>query len=148
MPFTRPRCRLSPRSREGLKWKHIQARAYLVSQATPKRISIDTKVDNIPARYALVEPAFGDDSNFQSYIHDFRVQLDHGRNRDLFQIFMKRHVRLQPNGNVADVFGDLIVMRVSSQDETAVVNARAGDERMMDFVIAQCALQFLGLLVC
>ncbi|KAF7320674.1 Fungal-trans domain-containing protein [Mycena chlorophos] len=110
-------------------------RAYLTSQATPKCLSIDTKVDNLPARYAHVEAAFGDDSNFQSYIHDFKVHLHHGPKVDVFQIFVKRHVRLLPNAHIADVKGDLVVMRVSNQAGLGVVNARAGDSRLMDFVV-------------
>nr|GAT43523.1 predicted protein [Mycena chlorophos] len=132
MPSSRPRCQPSLRAAT---WKRVEGRAYLAAQAQSKRVWVDTKVDNIPNRYPHVDGIFDEASDFQRHVHDIYVELIHGRRRDIFQIFFKRHVRLQPNGHVEDLAGDIIVMRISARDEKAVVNARRGDKVIMDYIL-------------
>jgi hypothetical protein len=69
----------------------------------------------------------------QAHTHDVDIVLKHGRRTTRLQAFFKRHVRLPANSNV-DIRGDMLIMRVAGQNKDSVVNMRAGDQRLADYV--------------
>ncbi|KAJ6608085.1 hypothetical protein B0H10DRAFT_2227214 [Mycena sp. CBHHK59/15] len=90
-------------------------------------------------RFPCVESLMNGD-HIQPYIHDVSVMVMHqpdGR-RDrcvtsVFRVFYKRHVNLPHNARL-DVQGDVAIMRVASKNRQSVVNMRASDRELYDFI--------------
>ncbi|KAJ7019622.1 hypothetical protein C8F04DRAFT_1197541 [Mycena alexandri] len=124
--------------------KPLRSRHYSTTQQTPRFASTPTQIEppnpnpGIKSkRRPLVEAHFSDGAR-QPFIHDFRVQLKHGRKISHFCIFLKRGMVLSPNACTDVVAGDVVVMRVGTKDPKNLVNMRATDRVMADFVLAQC----------
>ncbi|KAJ7478559.1 hypothetical protein FB451DRAFT_1172888 [Mycena latifolia] len=79
--------------------KKLRSRHYSTSHYAPRFASTPTNIeysDPDVSRYPLVESNFSDAAH-QPWIHDFNVQLQHGKKVSRFRIFMKRGKALNPN---------------------------------------------------
>ncbi|KAK6988826.1 hypothetical protein R3P38DRAFT_2572887 [Favolaschia claudopus] len=122
----------------------LQALSFSTSSASARRVQIATRSrDTQPQsnRFACVEFNMGH-SHFQSHIHDILVNLKHGRFRSRFRIFLKRHIRLPANA-VFDVKGDIIVMRVASENSNSLVHLRSSDAPLIRFIMRKCVPSLL-----
>ncbi|KAJ7039718.1 hypothetical protein C8F04DRAFT_1254546 [Mycena alexandri] len=77
----------------------------------------------------------------QPHIHDIGIVLRHGRRTSHFRVYFKRHTYLPANGNFHNIKGDVLVMRVASQNPSSVVNLRSGDHRLADFIASKVAVK-------
>ncbi|KAJ7429422.1 hypothetical protein B0H11DRAFT_1767893, partial [Mycena galericulata] len=113
----------------------LLSRLYSTSESSPISVPVHARcVSSNPQdlRFPCVESIL-DGSAIQAHIHDIRVVLKHGRRTTHFRAFFKRHVRLPANPLIG-IRGDLLIMHVASQNIDSVVNLRAGDHRLSDYV--------------
>ncbi|KAJ7106726.1 hypothetical protein C8R44DRAFT_885990 [Mycena epipterygia] len=114
----------------------LRSRHYSTSHHAPRFASTPTNIERTNpdgSQYPLVESNFSD-AALQAWIHDFTVQLQHGKKVSRFRIFMKRGKALQPNACSNIVAGDVVIMRVAARDGKSVVNMRSTDSRVADYV--------------
>ncbi|KAJ7435335.1 hypothetical protein B0H11DRAFT_1937639 [Mycena galericulata] len=125
----------------------LRSRHYSTSHHAPRFASTPTQIEYSnpdASRYPLVESNFCDAAR-QPWIHDFNVQLRHGRKLSRFRIFMKRGKALTPNACANTIAGDVVIMRVAARDDTSVVNMRSTDSRIADYVFhaaLECITKF------
>lgn len=116
----------------------IRGRLYSTGRQSPSNILVHTRSScpklQLP-RFPCVESIMGG-GRTQAHVHDVVVSVTNGPYRARYRVFFKRHVLLPPNG-VLDLRGDVVVMRMGSQDPSSVVNLRSSDSRAIDFVVAQ-----------
>ncbi|KAJ7105939.1 hypothetical protein C8R44DRAFT_745595 [Mycena epipterygia] len=112
------------------------SRHYSTSHHAPRFASTPTNIERADphaSRYPLVESNFSDTAH-QPWIHDFKVQLQHGKKVSRFRIFMKRGKALNANACANIIAGDVVIMRVAARDNKSVVNMRSTDSRVADYV--------------
>ncbi|KAJ7103949.1 hypothetical protein C8R44DRAFT_887437 [Mycena epipterygia] len=125
----------------------IRSRHYSTSHHAPRFAFTPTNIkrsDPDASRYPLVESNFSDAAH-QPWIHDFKVQLQHGKKVSCFRIFMKRGKALQPNACANVIAGDVVIMRMAARDSKSVVNMRSTDSRVADYVFhgaLECMTKF------
>ncbi|KAJ6476782.1 hypothetical protein C8R47DRAFT_1075638 [Mycena vitilis] len=115
----------------------LRARLYSTTTASPPFASVLTRTSANPylPRFPCVEGVM-DPSGVQPHVHDVTVRLRHGRAVSRFRIFFKRHRKLPFNATL-DLQGDVVVMRVAVANAQSVVNLRAADRALVDFVLAR-----------
>ncbi|KAF8135411.1 hypothetical protein EV363DRAFT_1159366 [Boletus edulis] len=90
-------------------------------------------------RFPVAESLF-QDSSVQPYIHNCEVTVLDGQHVHRFRVFFKRHRHLPWNPSLSDcnhIFrGDVVVMRVGKGPLQAVVNMRARDSEVADYMIS------------
>ncbi|KAJ6543229.1 hypothetical protein DFH09DRAFT_1088922 [Mycena vulgaris] len=114
----------------------LRSRHYSTSHHAPRFASTPTNIESTgthASRYPLVESNFSDAAR-QPGIHDFNVQLQHGKKVTRFRIFMKRGRALNANTCANNIAGDVVIMRVAARDIKSVVNMRSTDSRVADYV--------------
>ncbi|KAJ7016782.1 hypothetical protein C8F04DRAFT_1280643 [Mycena alexandri] len=125
--------------------KPLRSRHFSTAHQAPRFASTPTQIEPPnphnpnykPKRRPLVEAHFSDEAR-QAFIHDFLVQLKHGRKVSRFCVFLKRGKALSPNAHTNIVAGDVIIMRVGQKDPETLVNMRPTDRAMVDYVFAAC----------
>ncbi|KAJ7055420.1 hypothetical protein C8F01DRAFT_1258594 [Mycena amicta] len=80
------------------------------------------------------------DHHAQKYTHCYKVTVLHGRKRaDLAIFFKRRHTQLKTpsltRNKCLDLWGDLLVMRLSARDGRTVVNLGYRDARLANFAV-------------
>ncbi|KAJ7037647.1 hypothetical protein C8F04DRAFT_1256866 [Mycena alexandri] len=115
----------------------LRARLYSTTRPSPSHILVHTRSFRKPKlpRFPCVESIMGG-ARTQAHVHDVFVSIINGQYRATFRLFFKRHQLLPQNG-VLDLRGDIVVMRMGSQDRASVVNLRSSDSRAVDFLVAQ-----------
>ncbi|KAJ7242226.1 hypothetical protein C8J57DRAFT_1237084 [Mycena rebaudengoi] len=86
-------------------------------------------------RFACVESIMANTTR-QPYIHDVFIQVRHGGSVSCFRAFFKRHRHL-PTHPVLQIQGDLLLMRMAATNWDSVVNLRASDRHLTDWVVKQ-----------
>ncbi|KAJ6623318.1 hypothetical protein B0H10DRAFT_1944037 [Mycena sp. CBHHK59/15] len=81
----------------------------------------------------------------QPYVHDVSVMVMHqpdGRCdccvTSVFRVFYKHHVNLPHNARL-NVQDDVAIMRVASKNKQSMVNMRASDRELCDFIAVMIA---------
>ncbi|KAJ6472995.1 hypothetical protein C8R45DRAFT_936034 [Mycena sanguinolenta] len=110
------------RSRFQAVYAHRYSTKRATASFTPTATAFASRRKNA-CRYPLVESLFPDHIA-QSYIHDFHVTFHHGHREDHYQVYLKRGVTLAANRCALDVKGDIVFMRVSSDNPHCVINMR------------------------
>ncbi|KAJ7050703.1 hypothetical protein C8F01DRAFT_1177878, partial [Mycena amicta] len=87
------------------------------------------------------------DHHAQKHTHCYKVTVLHGRKRAHFAIFFKRgHTQLKTpaltRNKCLDLWGDLLIMRLSARDGRTVVNMGYRDARLAKFAVKGCAGKF------
>ncbi|KAJ7265272.1 hypothetical protein C8J57DRAFT_1230283 [Mycena rebaudengoi] len=113
-------------------------RAYILPHhRRPSSRSTFARTRPIPRadRFACVESIMANTTR-QPYIHDVFIQVRHGGSVSCFRVFFKRHRHL-PTHPVLQIQGDLLLMRMAATNWDSVVNLRASDRHLTDWVVKQ-----------
>ncbi|KAJ7769617.1 hypothetical protein DFH07DRAFT_954212 [Mycena maculata] len=117
--------------------RNIRSRHFSTSHNAARFAWTPTNIESsdLDTRYPLVEANFPDAAR-QPWLHDFVVELQHGKKASSFRVFIKRGTALPPNACDNTIVGDVIIMRVAASDATAtsVVNMRSTDAKIADYV--------------
>lgn len=121
----------------------LRSRIYSPCFNAPTTILVDVRcksADPQDFRYPKVE-SFLDYPVLQPYVHDIYIRVRYNRTTATFRIFFKRHMLLPLNPHL-NLQGDILVMRVASQNRHSVVNMRSIDTRLVDRALNRYTLLF------
>ncbi|KAF8122255.1 hypothetical protein EV363DRAFT_1183029 [Boletus edulis] len=120
----------------------LRCRLYSSSWTRPHQVTVPTRCTDMSrsaVRFPVAESLF-QDSSVQPYIHNCEVTVLDRQHVHRFRVFFKRHRYLPWNPSLSDcnhIFrGDVVVMRVGKGPLQAVVNMRARDSEVADYMIS------------
>ncbi|KAF8147654.1 hypothetical protein K438DRAFT_1989563 [Mycena galopus ATCC 62051] len=118
--------------------KSLRSRHYPTFRPSARFVALKVSLSS-RRRDALCRPVIESlhlDTKVNPHLHDFDVKLEHGHKTSYFRIFLKRGKRIAANQHTIGLVGEIVIMRLSASDGTTLINSRATDGPVMDFVLS------------
>jgi hypothetical protein len=123
--------------------RKLRGRFYSSSLQRPLQTVIATRCSPHPHQYYPFAESVLASPKLQPYVHDLEATVVERRNTYRYRVFFKRHCRLSINLSLyglnpeSRLRGDVVVMRVGSKGDGALVNMRERDTVISDYLVAK-----------